>query len=160
MSAVSARPAVPSSDRPAPRRRPGAGRPPRPVVEHPESLWDRIDGPAGFAAALDAEMKRHGDSAWSLHKALLVQGAVIDRTTLRAWRRNAKAPEAATSLAVVDLIEHRYRLPAGDLRSRLAPGRAVSDRWVCSNDRRVTQAGSSCRRCAAAGYRFRSRGMR
>lgn len=126
MPPVSARPAVPSSDRSAPRRRPGPGRPPRTVVEHPEPLWDRIAGPAGFAAALDAEMKRHGDSAWSLHKALLVQGAVIDRTTLRAWRRNAKAPEAAASLAVVERIEHRYRLPAGYLRSRLTPGRAVS----------------------------------
>lgn len=126
MSRASARPAAALTAPAKPARRSGPGRPARPVVEHPPALWDRADAPPGFAAALDAEMRRHGDSAWSLHKALVAKGAAIDRTTLRAWRRKAKAPQTVQSLAAVDLIEHRYRLPAGYLRSRLSQGKAVS----------------------------------
>lgn len=126
MSRTPARLAVASPD-PAPlRRQSGAGRPARPVVDHPPARWDRISEPGGFAAALDGEMKRHGDSVWSLHKALASKGATVDRTTLGTWRRNAKTPESAASLWAVDLIEHRYRLPSGYLRDRLSPGRAAA----------------------------------
>ena len=71
-------------------------------------------------------MKRHGDSAWSLHRALVSRGGTVDVTTLRAWRRGVKVPCTPTSLSVVDLIGHRYRLPGGYLRSRLKRGRAIS----------------------------------
>lgn len=107
-----------------PRR--GRGRPPRPLVDHPAALWDEPTAAKGFGAALDAEMKRHGESAWMLHRALVAKGAKVDRTTLAAWRRDAKAPETAASLRAVDLIEARYRLTPGALRSRLGEGRAVS----------------------------------
>lgn len=108
------------------QRRRGAGRPPSPVVEHPAPLWDFTTGPDGFSAALDAEMRRHGDSAWSLHKSLVARGSTIDRTTISAWRRGAKAPDTISSAHALDLIEQRYRLPAGYLRTRLTRGRAVS----------------------------------
>ncbi|WP_313452330.1 hypothetical protein [Brevundimonas sp.] len=111
-------------------RRSGPGRPPRAVVEHPSALWDRVGSIRGFAEALDAEMTRHGDTAWSLHKALAAGGETVDRTTIRAWRRNTKAPENASSLKAVERIEHRYRLPPGYLKSRLGPGRAVSGQEI------------------------------
>ncbi len=79
-----------------------------------------------FDAALGAEMKRHGDSAYSLHRAIAAKGGSSDRTTITAWRRGTKAPRTPASLNVVDLIERRYRLPEGYLRSRLTQGRAVS----------------------------------
>ena len=123
MSSLSARTSATPLE---PTVRRGRGRPPRPVVEHPAPLWKRKIDPQDFATALDAEMARHGDSIWSLHKALSVKGATIDRTTLGAWRRNAKAPENAASLEAVALIEHRYRLPPGELRRRLGAGRAIA----------------------------------
>ncbi|HCQ53238.1 MAG TPA: hypothetical protein DIV82_03760 [Brevundimonas diminuta] len=124
MSRQPVRASIAPTGGPAPRR--GRGRPPNPIVEHPPALWDRKDDRAGFAEALDEEMKRHGDSAWGLHKALASKGCKVEPTTLRAWRLNAKAPETMDSLRVVDLIEHRYRLPAGHLRRRLKGGRALA----------------------------------
>lgn len=108
------------------QKRRGPGRPARPVVEHPPALWDRTESPRAFADALDAEMSRHGDSAWSLHRALTARGGTADVTTLRAWRRGSKSPSTPASLSVVDLIEDRYRLAGGYLRSRLQRGRAIS----------------------------------
>lgn len=106
--------------------RKGPGRPPKPVVEHPAPLWDPTELPPTFAEALDAEMKRHADSAWGLYRAIAAKGVSVDRTTLSAWARGVKEPATPASLAIIDLIEHRYRLPSGHLRSRLSPARAVS----------------------------------
>lgn len=106
------------------RRRPG--RPPNPVVENPPSLWEAVEHPQSFSLALDQQMRRHGDSAYSLHRAVVAKGGVLDRTTITGWRRGAKAPQTPASLAVLDIIEDRYRLPRGYLRSRLSSGRAVS----------------------------------
>jgi len=52
-------------------------------------------------------------------------GGLTDRTTLSAWRRGVKVPETPASLKVLDIIEHRYRLEAGYLRSRLSRRRAL-----------------------------------
>lgn len=56
-----------SADDLLPKRR-GPGRTPNLKTEHPENLWDRRDIRGVLAAALDAEMKRHGDTAYSLHR--------------------------------------------------------------------------------------------
>ena len=112
-----------SEAQPASRRR---GRPPKPVVEHPPSLWESVEDPHAFADALDLQMRRHGDSAYSLHRAVRAKGGVADRTTITGWRRGAKQPNTPSSLAAVALIEARYRLPDGYLRTRLCVGRAIS----------------------------------
>lgn len=119
------KPPIPAAAEAGGRRR-GPGRPPNPIEEHPSPLWDRVETPQTFGPALDAEMKRHGDSAWALHRALTDKGGAVDRTTVTAWRRGAKAPLTPASLKVVDLIEQRYRLPEGYFRSRLGQGRAIS----------------------------------
>ena len=75
---------------------------------------------------LDAEIRRHGDSVWGLHKATAAKGGMVDRTALGAWRRGTKEPQTPASLLVIDLIEDRYRLPRGYLRARISHGRAVS----------------------------------
>lgn len=116
-SQTPATPSVPVRD-PAKRR---PGRPARPVIQHPPALWEMAEHPASFADALDQQMRRHGDTAWSLHSAI-----VADRTTFRAWRRGAKAPRTPATLRVLELVETRYRLPDGYFRSRLAGGRAIS----------------------------------
>ena len=106
--------------------RAGRGRPPKLVVAFPDALWPRVDTAGDFAAVLDAEVRRHGDSIWGLHRAMVAVGGTIDRTTLGAWCRGTKEPQTPASLKVVDLIEVRYRLTRGYLRSRIAHGRAVS----------------------------------
>ncbi len=120
------RPPTPGLVEPEPRLRRRLGRPAKPVVDYPPPLWDRIDGACDFATAFDAEIRRHGDSVWGLHKATAARGGTVDRTTLGAWRRGTKGPQTPASLRVVGLIEDRYRLPPGDLRSRITHGRAVS----------------------------------
>lgn len=100
------------------------GRPPLPIVTHPASLWEVHDEPQDFHAALDLQIRRHGENAHRLHRAIVAAGGLTDRTTLAAWRRGVKAPQTPASLKVLDIIEHRYRLEAGYLRSRLMQPRA------------------------------------
>lgn len=106
-----------------PRR--GPGRPPKPLVEHPAPLWDAETHCGSFADALRSEIVRHGESAWMLYRWVVSKGVSIDPTTIRAWVRGAKAPQTVATLQVVEMIEHRYRLPKGSLRQRLSPGRAL-----------------------------------
>lgn len=108
---------------PAKRKR---GRPPLPIVVHPASLWEVFEHPDDFHAALDLQIRRHGENAYRLHRAIVAAGGLTDRTTLSAWRRGVKVPETPASLKVLDIIEHRYRLEAGYLRSRLSRRRALS----------------------------------
>lgn len=101
------------------------GRQAQPIVRHPEALWPAAALPDAFDEALDAELKRHGESIWTLHKALVDDGASIERTTLSSWRRGAKAPATPQSLAVVSRIEARYRLEPGTLAGKVRRARAV-----------------------------------
>jgi hypothetical protein len=102
------------------------GRPPLPVIEHPEPLW-RIDThPADFRAALDLQMSRHGDTAHRLYRAVKVKGGLIDRKTMSEWRRGVKAPQTSASFKVLTLLEARWRLEPGYFRSRLNKARATS----------------------------------
>lgn len=104
----------------------GPGRPTKPIVEYPTPLWDPEDHKASFGDALSAEIKRHGDSAWMVHRWLVSKGVAVDRTTIRAWARGAKLPQTHATLRAVELIEQRYRLPSGGLRAHLVQNRALS----------------------------------
>lgn len=63
------RPMSPAIAVPAPVKR-GRGRPPLPIILHPEPPWPDTVDPADFADALSAQMKRHGDTAQRLHRAV------------------------------------------------------------------------------------------
>lgn len=102
------------------------GRPPIPIVEHPEPLWEVGAHPLDFHGALDLQMRRHAEPAHRLHRALRAKGGLTDRKTISDWRRGIKTPQTPASLKVVDLIEARYRLPARYLRSRLAQPKATA----------------------------------
>ena len=106
-------------------RRP-RGRPPIPIVDHPEPLWEVDHHPLDFHGALDLQMRRHGEPAHRLHRALKAKGGLTDRKTISDWRRGIKTPQTPASLKVVDLIEARYRLPVRYLRSRLAQPKATA----------------------------------
>lgn len=79
-----------------------------------------------FHGALDMQMRRHGEPAHRLHRAVKAAGGLTDRKTISDWRRGIKTPQTPASLKVVDMIERRYRLPSGYLRSRLAQPRATA----------------------------------
>ncbi|MCS0505144.1 hypothetical protein [Ancylobacter mangrovi] len=100
-----------------PRRKPGVRA--RPIVEFPESDGKPWDDPATFADALDLHMRRHGDSSKHLAHVLANGASQVDETTLNMWRRGVKVPRAARSLAALEFIERRYRLPSGYFRHKL-----------------------------------------
>jgi hypothetical protein len=103
---------------PAPltRRR---GRRPSPVEEFPTPSTDAWVDPPDFADALRLHMRRHGDSPNLLARALAQKGLWIDKTAIGMWRRGLKAPAYKDSMAVLQGIERRYRLPAGYFRAKL-----------------------------------------
>lgn len=107
----------------APKRR--RGRPPKPVALHPEPLWDVRVHPGAFHEALALQMRRHGDTTYRLHRAVIAAGGTADRRTLSEWRRGLKAPQTAASFLALRTIERRYRLAAGYLSGRLDRPRAV-----------------------------------
>ena len=102
------------------------GRPPTPIVEHPDPLWEAEVHPLDFHGALDMQMRRHGDPAHRLHRAVKAAGGLTDRKTISDWRRGIKTPQTPASLKVIDLIEHRYRLPHRYFWSRLSQPRAIA----------------------------------
>jgi len=64
---------------PAPR----AGRRPHPVVEFPEPLSAFEDDPDAFHEALAMQMRRHGDTCWRLHGAIMKPARPSTRRRLR-----------------------------------------------------------------------------
>jgi hypothetical protein len=106
-----------------PAARPGPARGHRPEPARPQPLAPAWADPAGFQAALDLQMRRHGDNAHRLRRALAAEGVAIDETTLGDWRRGAASPAHRRSFEVLARLEARWRLPAGYFRTKL-PHRA------------------------------------
>lgn len=99
-----------------PRRR---GRKPKPVVEFPEAIICEWTDVACFHEAFVLHLERHADSIGHLHKALSHFGAKIERSTFVQWAAGKKVPTSVKSMAILAMIERRYRLPTGYFRSKL-----------------------------------------
>ena len=125
----------PSSKSPPARR----GRRPDPVVLHPQPLWSLINDPGDFHAALDAQIVRHGDSVYRLHKAVTAAGAAINYQTIVAWRRGSKTPQTPEAFAVLSAIEVRYRLEPGYFIARMRRRRAIAGQMPASIPRAETR---------------------
>ena len=97
------------------------GQKPRPIVEFPEPLFDAWEDPATFTEALQLHMRRHGDTCWHLHKAIVRPGEAFNRKTIVVWFNGEKPPRSVQSLAILGRIERRYRLPTGYFKSKLPP---------------------------------------
>lgn len=52
----------------------------------------RVGRPRKLCEALDLHMRRHGDTAYRVRKALCSKGATVNVTTLGTWRRGSKTP--------------------------------------------------------------------
>lgn len=123
------RPAAQQTEKPkaTPRRRPGGGRKPMPIIACPEPDNDVWDDPASFHEALSLHMRRHRDTSVSLTRALLGPGETLETSTIVTWRNGRKAPRSVASLDILRRIEKRYRLPAGYFLAKLPhPARAAT----------------------------------
>lgn len=99
------------------RAKPGVQ--PRPIEEFPKPLFDWTEEPDGFQQALIYHMRRHGDSYWHLHRAVVREEDAFDRKTLLSWTKGTKVPRSIESLDILSRIERRYRLPAGYFKAKL-----------------------------------------
>jgi len=109
------------------RRGPKKGQFAKEVVEFPEPLFREWDEPTEFHEALALHMKRHGDTYWQLHRAVIKPDELLDNKTIGSWVYGTKMPRSRASLEVLGRIERRYRLPDGYFRTKLPhPVRATS----------------------------------
>jgi hypothetical protein len=98
----------------------------RPIVEFPVALSDQWEEPDTFHAALDLHIRRHGETSWALHRAVVRPGELLDWKTIADWQRGLKSPRSVLSFEVLERIETRYRLPSGYFREKLPhPARAA-----------------------------------
>jgi hypothetical protein len=96
-----------------------SGTKPRAIEEFPTSLFDEWLDPPNFQEALELHMRRHSDSYWHLHRAVVRGDENLDRSTIRHWLQGSKAPRSVASMEVLARIERRYRLPAGYFKAKL-----------------------------------------
>lgn len=107
---------------------------PRPIIEFPEPISKEWTDVPGFAAALRLHMTRHGDTLWSLHRAVTRPGETFDRATLKSWRNGDREPRTLTSHDILSRIERRYGLPPGYFTSKLGhPGRAATEHTLAKS---------------------------
>lgn len=99
------------------RRKPGTK--PRAIEEFPTPLFDDWLDPPTFREALELHMRRHDDSYWHLHRAVVRDDEKLDHSTIRHWLQGSKAPRSVASMEVLSRIERRYRLPAGYFKAKL-----------------------------------------
>ncbi|MDR3525607.1 MAG: hypothetical protein P4L66_16065 [Acetobacteraceae bacterium] len=92
---------------------------PRPIEEFPTPLFDIEEHPTEFHKALELQMRRHGDTYWSLHRAIVRPGETVWQKTISTWLQGSKVPRSVDSLEMLQRIEHRYRLPAGYFKNTL-----------------------------------------
>ncbi|CAM5193986.1 Phage integrase family protein OS=Bosea thiooxidans OX=53254 GN=SAMN05660750_04310 PE=4 SV=1 [Bosea thiooxidans] len=99
---------------------------PKIVVDFPQALDDRWEDPGTFREALMLHMQRHGETYWHLHRAIVDAGESFDIKTIRSWVQGTRSPASTDSLAILQRIERRYRLPDGYFRAKLPhQGRAA-----------------------------------
>ncbi|MES0171918.1 hypothetical protein [Mesorhizobium sp. M0006] len=101
------------------------GMKPREIEEFPTPLSSEWLDPQAFREALELHMRRHGDSYWHLHRAVVKEGETLDHSTIRHWLSGTKVPRSVTSFELLGRIERRYRLPEGYFKGKL-PHRAHS----------------------------------
>ncbi|MBB4189312.1 hypothetical protein GGE07_005994 [Sinorhizobium terangae] len=99
------------------RTKPGVQ--PRPIEEFPAPLFDWTEEPEGFQQALSYHMRRHGDSYWHLHRAIVREEDAFDHKTLLSWTKGTKVPRSIVSFEILSRIEWRYRLPDGYFKAKL-----------------------------------------
>ncbi|TCL90775.1 hypothetical protein C8J38_107135 [Rhizobium sp. PP-WC-2G-219] len=91
----------------------------RPIDPFPESLFSQGQDPASFQEALNYQIRRFGETYYSLHKAIVPPGEAFDKNALLSWVTGIKTPRTLGSLDILNRIEARYRLPKGFFKAKL-----------------------------------------
>lgn len=99
------------------RAKPGVQ--PRQIEEFPTPLFEWTEEPDGFQQALIYHMRRHGDTYWHLHRAVVREEDAFDHKTLLSWTKGTKVPRSIESFEILSRIERRYRLPNGYFKAKL-----------------------------------------
>lgn len=102
------------------RKRSRTGYAPKPVVDYPVPLWNDWVEPETFALAISLHMRRHGDTAWHLHRAIVRRDETFDRKTIASWCSGHRIPRSENSFEILRRIEKRYGLPAGYFKEKLS----------------------------------------
>lgn len=89
------------------------------IEEFPEPLFRQWIEPTSFPDALELHMRRHGDSYWHLHRAVVRDGENFGHSAIRHWLQGSKAPRSVASIEILARIERRYCLPAGYFKAKL-----------------------------------------
>lgn len=61
-------------------------------------------------------MRRHGDSYWHLHRAVVRDDESLDRSTIRHWLQGSKSPRSVASMEVLARSERRIVFRRGILK--------------------------------------------
>ncbi len=94
--------------------------PARTIEAFPKPLWEAWEEPETFAMALGLHMRRHGDTAWHLHRAIVAREETFDRKTIVSWCSGHRVPRSEASFEILRRIEARYRLPEGYFKEKLS----------------------------------------
>jgi hypothetical protein len=89
------------------------------VKQIPQPVGEDWSDPPTFREALTLHIQRHGESYWSLHRAVIRAGEGFDVKTILSWVQGTKAPRSVESLEILRRIERRYRLPDGYFQGKL-----------------------------------------
>jgi hypothetical protein len=99
----------------------------RTPAEFPEPLFHTREDPTYFAEALQLQIRRHGETYWTLHRAITGPDDLTDKNTLLSWIEGRRVPRSIESFDVLSRIERRYRLPEGYFKTKLPhPSRSAS----------------------------------
>ncbi len=97
------------------------------TLEFPEALFEVCEDPSDFSQALQLQLRRHGDTYWTLHRGITGPDDVTDKNTVLSWIEGRRIPRTTDSFEILARIERRYRLPAGYFKAKLPhPSRSVS----------------------------------
>ncbi|WP_235068278.1 hypothetical protein [Asticcacaulis sp. YBE204] len=92
---------------------------PREIVEFPEAKWTDWIETSSFSQMLSLHMRRHGDSAHHLSRAVSGEDMSLDAHLLGHWIKGRRSPQTSQSFALLNRIERRYRLPMNYFSARL-----------------------------------------
>lgn len=92
---------------------------PKEIVEFPEAKWTEWTETSSFSQMLSLHMRRHGDSAYHLSRAISGEDMILDAHVLEHWMTGRRSPQTSQSFALLNRIERRYRLPINYFSARL-----------------------------------------
>lgn len=83
--------------------------------------------PKTFAEALRAQIERHGETPYSLHRMMTSVGFTLDKRAFIRWSTGEKIPRSVKSMEILKWIERRYGLTPEYFKAKI-PNKALAAR--------------------------------